>query len=1057
MKVLHKKILPLFPIILSLCVFLSILSISIYTQETLSEPLELEKKAQELSKKWSGDAYRHSAKLFLEAAEIWINRNNFLNAINCLQEAARLNFLLADYQSSKINIQTSIVLAKKINHQEGEATSLSLLSLILLEEGDIKQSEISYKKALELLANSNDRLAQAKALFSNAQFSYFQNNIEQTVKLFQDSLNYVNQTSDLRTTAQILHELAYAYFKQGNPILGLQTAEKSLAIWKDLGDERGEAITYISIGLAYKILGEERNALNAYNYAESKFPADTDLIEHARLLTGLAALYDKYGENQLVEKNLQRSYELFVQANYPQGQLAVLPTLIKISHQNKKPELISSYYAEVLRLSDKLKNDFYVGFTNEILGNQKLESNSLDEAIQLYNSALKILEKYKNKQGISLLNQRLGETFERKNQFETAKNHFNISLEFNRQIRDSFGEAQLLYNLANLFSKENNIEMALKTIEDSLKVTESLYSEVVNAKLKSTYFSNVYDRYELYINLLMKMHQRFPDSGYNIKALNTVEKSRSRSLLETLRLTEAKFTKDANPEDIKRENEILNSLNLKSDKLIELLSRDSDKAEINKVEIEIRQLENQLEELKAILKQNSPIYSAIKNPIPFNINEFQQNTLDQQTLLLEFSLGEKESYLWLISKNEISTYLLPSRQVIENRIEKIHHTFDSRQILPNEEIEIYQKRIAELEKTFQAEAKILSNELLGQIAEKLTNNRLIIVPDGKLALLPISALPSPNSDQPLIKTNEIIYEPSASLLTILPNIQNRKYQPSNDLFVLADPIFSETDIRLRAKLEKENSTQAVLGLNLRDFRLMDSNGKIPRLFASQEEAVSIAKAVGNSRTLIASGFEANRERVLKSDISNYRILHFATHGLVDLERPEVSSIILSQFDENGNKKEGFLRLQDIYSMDLASDLVVLSACQSGIGKEIKGDGLLSINNAFLRAGAKTVLSSAWKVDDNATADLMKNFYLNLKQKNLTPSEALREAQLSMLNSSQFKSPFYWAAFTVQGEFRQPIQFSPSYYYHFVFICLAILIAIVFLWRLRLIKIYKTTK
>jgi len=178
--------------------------------------------------------------------------------------------------------------------------------------------------------------------------------------------------------------------------------------------------------------------------------------------------------------------------------------------------------------------------------------------------------------------------------------------------------------------------------------------------------------------------------------------------------------------------------------------------------------------------------------------------------------------------------------------------------------------------------------------------------------------------------------------------------------------------------------------------------------------------------------------------------------LVDVKRPEVSSIVLSQFDENGQKREGFLRLQDIYALDLASDLVVLSACQSGVGKEIRGEGLMSLNNAFLQAGAKSVLSSAWKVDDAATAELMKRFYTNLSNQRLTAPEALRRAQIEMSRSTQFKSPFYWAAFSVQGEFRQPIPLSASYLYPILFVILT-LAGAGFYWRLRSRRVHRTEK
>ena len=345
----------------------------------------------------------------------------------------------------------------------------------------------------------------------------------------------------------------------------------------------------------------------------------------------------------------------------------------------------------------------------------------------------------------------------------------------------------------------------------------------------------------------------------------------------------------------------------------------------------------------------------------------------------------------------------------------------------------------------------MSDELLGQVVDKIADKRLIIVPDGKLALLPLSALPFPDSDKLLIAKNEIVYEPSASLLNILSKIQTHKQLPTKDLLVFADPVFDNSDNRLTAKNESESFLPAILGLNLRDFRLIDANGKIPRLFATQAEADSIAETVGKSRTEVLSGFAANRERVLNPTISDYRMLHFATHGLVDVTRPEVSSIVLSQFDENGEKREGFLRLQDIYALDLASDLVVLSACQSGVGKEIKGEGLMSLNNAFLQAGAKSVVSSAWKVDDDATAEFMKHFYTNLVDKQLTASQALRQAQLEMSKSAQFSSPFYWAAFTVQGEFRQPISVSRSYFYPLL-IGIFVLIGIGLLWKFKFSKI-----
>lgn len=178
---------------------------------------------------------------------------------------------------------------------------------------------------------------------------------------------------------------------------------------------------------------------------------------------------------------------------------------------------------------------------------------------------------------------------------------------------------------------------------------------------------------------------------------------------------------------------------------------------------------------------------------------------------------------------------------------------------------------------------------------------------------------------------------------------------------------------------------------------------------------------------IKSGFSANRDNALNSDLGEYKVLHFATHGINYEARPELSGIVLSLFTSNGTRQDGgFIRIQDVYGMDLNADLVVLSACDTGIGKEVKGEGVMSLNNAFLQAGAKTVVSSLWKVDDTATKILMTEFYRGLSYDGLTPSAALRNAQIKMYRDPMFQSPFFWASFTTQGDFKStPYLTNPS--------------------------------
>jgi CHAT domain-containing protein len=192
---------------------------------------------------------------------------------------------------------------------------------------------------------------------------------------------------------------------------------------------------------------------------------------------------------------------------------------------------------------------------------------------------------------------------------------------------------------------------------------------------------------------------------------------------------------------------------------------------------------------------------------------------------------------------------------------------------------------------------------------------------------------------------------------------------------------------------------------------------LARLPFSREEADAIAKLADATRVLKVTDFNANRASVIEGALANYRIVHFATHGLLDAERPSLSGLVLSLVDEHGAPQDGYVRLHDIYNMRLGADLVVLSACQTALGKAMKGEGLIGLTRAFMYAGAPRVVASLWEVDDLATAELMKKFYTAMLQQRLSPTAALRAAQLELSRTARWASPYYWAGFTIQGDWE----------------------------------------
>lgn len=388
------------------------------------------------------------------------------------------------------------------------------------------------------------------------------------------------------------------------------------------------------------------------------------------------------------------------------------------------------------------------------------------------------------------------------------------------------------------------------------------------------------------------------------------------------------------------------------------------------------------------------------------LSSIQKQVVDGDSVLLAYALGEERSYLWVVSKTGISSYELPKRAEIEAAARRFYDFMT----VPS--LRIRTDKLAKAGRT-------LSEMLLGQAASQLGNKRLLIVADGVLQYIPFNALPDANSDfsEPLIVSHEIVMLPSASIFATLKN--NRSHlSPTKTLAVFADPVFGDEDERVRNKLIKNslhNNQLSSTGI----YRVNSPFAEqlFPRLPNTLDEATQIASLTSSSSNIQSSGFSANRQDILQTDLEQYRLIHFATHGILDAEKPERSGLLLSAFDDKGELQRGLLSTSDMFNMQLSADLVVLSGCRTGLGKQIRGEGLIGLTGGLMYAGAERVAVSLWSVDDQATTALMSQVYKGMLRENLSPAKALRKAQLDMLKHSRWQNPYYWAAFILQGEWR----------------------------------------
>jgi len=342
------------------------------------------------------------------------------------------------------------------------------------------------------------------------------------------------------------------------------------------------------------------------------------------------------------------------------------------------------------------------------------------------------------------------------------------------------------------------------------------------------------------------------------------------------------------------------------------------------------------------------------------------------------------------------------------------------------------------------------------VAAQLGRKRLLIVSDGALQYIPFAALPDPSTTKtqhapPLVFSHELLSLPSASTLAVLRREQKDRKPATKVLAVLADPVFARDDARVQLKLSQQNGASKqesmapqVNGANGRqankpgqtsetsgsrqlvkeqltksaqESNATDAELRIARLPATRREAMQIIALIPQRQGNLALDFEASRTTALSNDLADYRYVHFATHGLLNSTHPELSGIVFSLVDDKGEPADGFLRAHEVFNLKLSADLVVLSACQTGLGKEVRGEGLISLTRGFMYAGAPRVVVSLWSVDDEATASLMVGFYKAMLGRKMTPAAALRAAQIEVWKQKQRSNPYYWAAFTIQGDWR----------------------------------------
>jgi CHAT domain-containing protein/tetratricopeptide (TPR) repeat protein len=896
---------------------------------------------------------------------------------------------LGDYPKAISYFNSARILLQKAGNRYGEAEVFTQVSLVYDELGDKQKALESLNQALVLQRGNQDRAREAFTLGSIGDIYQSFGDYQKALDTYNQALTLQRQVQDRSGEGRSLKSIAQVYSYLGDYQLSTDTYAQALEIFQKIGDRSLEAQTLDNIGTVYRIALYYPKSLEYYNQALKLWREQKDVFKEFATLTGVIRVYESLKD-------------------YPKALDAANQGLLLSQKQQSRLGEASAY---------------------ALIGRVYLAAGDYQKAIDVLQDAASRFTKI----GIPIAEANvlgnIGKAYNSLKQPDKAISTYNQQLALQQKLGDRTAIADTLYYIAVTESDRNNFQAARTKIESVIAIVEDIRTKVNNQELRSSYFASIQKYYQFYIDLLMRLHKQQPSQGYNAIALQVSERARARSLVELLNEANADIRSSVDPKLLELERNLQQKLDASEKRQIELSSKQNTEAQTQALRKEIATLLEQYQQVKAQIRATSPRYAALTQPQPLTLAQ-QQQLLDNDTLLLEYSLGEERSYLWAVSKTNITSYELPKRAEIEVTAKQFYQSLKKPRrmsVVSNPgsptDVEVAAK---------------LSQMLLQPVAKELGNKRLLIVSDGALQYLPFGALPNPKnltphpssvqkkgksnsllerSLTPLLLEHEIVNLPSLSTLAVLRKEVNNRQPAPKAIAILADPVFSSDDPRLKLPqkqptLDKSNLNNLALTKSARD-----ADVSFNRLPFTRTEAERILALVPDALRKQAFDFAASRAIATSPELSQYRIVHFATHGILNSTQPELSGVVLSLFDNKGMPQNGFLRLHDIFNLNLPAELIVLSACETGLGKEIKGEGLVGLTRGFMYAGSPRVVVSLWSVDDEATSELMTKFYQKMLQDKLKPAAALRQAQIEMLQNENFAAPYYWAAFTLQGEWK----------------------------------------
>jgi CHAT domain-containing protein/Tfp pilus assembly protein PilF len=954
----------------------------------------------------TAESRRLGADRFQEAMVRWRTLGRRREEARCALAAGGSYTALGEPKPALALYRQALALFEELADEAGQAAAWSGIGLDQTALGDTAAAADGQRRALSLQRGLGNRYEEGKALNNLGFALHSQGELREALSAYQQALEIFHRVGEQGLwEAAVLQNLAMVSMGLGEPEIALTSHRRVLEKQRALGDRKAEARTLNNIGVLYYSLGELGEALETYAAALAIVRLSGDRLQEASLLYNIGVAHYGLGDFQRALANLEQSlsirHEIGDKPGEAGSETAIGEAYFHLGDNARALDAGRRAVGVASAVSDRRREML----ARLLLGEVSLAAGEPTATLSELTRALEISRLLVDRSAEPTILRSLGEAYLALKQPETAAELLTQAVDRARAAKAPARVITALTSLARADCILGRPQEALSRASEAISLIETLRATEPNPDLRASFLAARHNAFEIAIDLQMELDRREPGKEHARTALEISEHARARSLLDLLQEAGTDVREGVDPALRDRERALLRRLKAKVSRQDSLLKGSAAAKREQAADQEVGAVLAELAQIEAEIRRHSPRYAALTQPPAATSNEIQ-HLLDGKTLLLEYALGEERSFLWAVDREAVIGFELPSRARIEEATREVYGRLSV--LAPGEDGE------SRLE---QASAS-LSRMLLGPVAGRLADRRLVIVADGELQYIPFGVLPLPGGGgAPLITRHEILNAPSATALILQRRLARR--EPATGMVaVLADPVFDAADPRVAARSRTGDR-------ELSPARFSPSPEPLLRLPWTRREAQAIAAAVPPGRSLLALDFRASRKTALSRELSRYRILHFATHGLIDAQTPALSGLMLSRVEERGAPVEGFLGLDDIYNLRLGANLVVLSGCETALGKNVRGEGLVGLTQGFLYAGARQVLSSLWRVEDQATAELMSHFYRALLSPGRTPAAALRLAQLAVRNDKRWRSPYYWSGFVLQGDgepaFPEPVK------------------------------------